>query len=383
MDIGTLDQFVDAIKTEPEDRTNTYSAIVSKIDNEGTAWVYIAGSDKEAPVSGSSSEIKKGDAVVVEWRNNKLFIAGNDTNPSAGVGRVDAVEESALEAIINASIARASAESAQADADIARDAAKAATEIVDELDAKVDIVDTNVAHIQEQVNITNASVIQIEENLTTVQGQVVQINGAANSALSGLSIVEDVVGMLEWFSAHRELSADTEVDPAKTYFEYDDETGAISRVTPEGTENPSALGWYELTDAVSDFISKHLSLTSTGLWITEDSSSAKLQLNENGVALYPAGSDVPIAVYGQDAVIGDPSGFHISISATNQRISFFRNATDEVAYISGDKLYITQSVVLKKMDVGTPVVNGVGGQWSWMVRQAANGRNNLYLKWMG
>ena len=64
------------------------------------------------------------------------------------------------------------------------------------------------------------------------------------------------------------------------------------------------------------------------------------------------------------------------------RLSFYRNAEDEVAYISGNKLYITQSVVLQQMDVGTPVADGGLGQWSWKVHEV-NDENNLYLKWLG
>ena len=69
---------------EGGDKSNTYSAIVSHIDKEGTVWVTLAGNDKETPTASTSSEVARGDVVTVTWRNNKLYIGGNYTNPAAG-----------------------------------------------------------------------------------------------------------------------------------------------------------------------------------------------------------------------------------------------------------------------------------------------------------
>lgn len=89
------------------------------------------------------------------------------------------------------------------------------------------------------------------------------------------------------------------------------------------------------------------------------------------------------------ARIGPASGYHIEL--TPQRLSFCLGQT-EVAYISKDKLYITQSVVLTRMDIGNPIgvpdpSTGVlgKGQWSWKVHANSENppRNNLYLKWNG
>lgn len=67
-----------------------------------------------------------------------------------------------------------------------------------------------------------------------------------------------------------------------------------------------------------------------------------------------------------------------------QELGFYQ-ATRKVAYISNQQLYITQSVVLQQMDLGTKVIDSGLGQWSWKVH--ANGqtpsRNNLNLKWIG
>lgn len=85
MNSGAIEQFIAAVK-EPEYETNTtYSAVVSRVDAEGVVWVNLAGAEQETPTASTSAEVKTGDVVTVEWRNNKLYIAGNYSNPSAGV----------------------------------------------------------------------------------------------------------------------------------------------------------------------------------------------------------------------------------------------------------------------------------------------------------
>jgi len=80
--------------------------------------------------------------------------------------------------------------------------------------------------------------------------------------------------------------------------------------------------------------------------------------------------------------VGDQSSFHVRINGTE--LGFYQGA-QRVAYINNNQLYITQSVVLQQMDLGTPVNSGGLGQWTWKIH--ANGqtpsRNNLNLKWIG
>lgn len=83
-----VQEFVKAIKEEPQDTNKTYNATVSKVDGEGVVWVNIHGSEKETPTSSTSTEVKRGDSVTVNWRNNKLYIGGNYSNPSAGMETV-------------------------------------------------------------------------------------------------------------------------------------------------------------------------------------------------------------------------------------------------------------------------------------------------------
>ena len=92
--MGIINEFVQALKPTQEERPTSFSAIVSSIDDEGVIWVYLAGSDTETPTASTSAEIKKGDAVHVEWRNNRLYIVGNTTSPAVGTERIQSVEKS-------------------------------------------------------------------------------------------------------------------------------------------------------------------------------------------------------------------------------------------------------------------------------------------------
>lgn len=137
------------------------------------------------------------------------------------------------------------------------------------------------------------------------------------------------------------------------------------------------------------YVNSHMIIDGNELSILSNDTAAKVTLGLNGLSIY--GLDGIAAQYGTDAVIGNPNKFHIRMTPNYNntgegRLSFYRgpntDSNNEVAYISGNKLYITQSVVLQQMDIGTSVRESGLGQWSWKVHEV-NGQNNLYLKWYG
>lgn len=244
-DIAVQD-FVNAIKEEPQDTNKTYNATVSHIDNEGVVWVYLQGSSKETPTASTSTEVNRGDAVTVNWRNNKLYIAGNYSNPSAGVTRVANVEQDAANAFT-------AAENAEYDAARAHEAAE-----------------------------------QAEASAEEAKTQATRATRYANDSLSQLSIVEDVVGTLNWITTHATYKAteDTEVREGKWYFT---KSGSTYNVVIAPSGNPSEQGWYEvdsIDEAVSNYVASHLALTSAGLWVTKDNQGYKILLANNGVKVY-------------------------------------------------------------------------------------------------
>lgn len=217
-------------------------------------------------------------------------------------------------------------------------------------------------------------------------------NAYASSALDQLNIVQDVVGVLDLLSTNAtyQLTTDTEIQPGKWYFT---QSGSSPDYVYTVVANPDIddIGtYYEMTDidaAVKNYVTARLAVTSDGLWIQDPSMQTKILLSpDDGVVLQGPDGTV-IGKYGSTAQIGDEAGFHISLSGT--RLGFWRGSetdpNNEIAYISGQQLYITKSVVLQQMDLGTMIADGGLGQWSWKVH--ANGenppRNNLNLKWVG
>lgn len=216
---------------------------------------------------------------------------------------------------------------------------------------------------------------------------------SAEIAQSQLSLVENVVGVLQLISEHGEfeLTQDTQVVPNKWYFTRSGTApDYVYSIVPNPSGDPSAQGWYEVTDideAIQNYVSSQLVLDTSGLWLKTTGMQTKVLLSSTeGVVLYGADGQ-QVGKYGDTAQIGNPNGFHITMSGT--RLGFWKGdenvPTNEIAYISGQKLYITQSVVLEQMDLGTPVNNGGLGQWSWKVHPNGQtpSRNNLNLKWVG
>lgn len=339
VDFNSIKELVDNIKEPTEDTNTTHSAVVSRIDDQGTVWVYLAGSDKETPTAVASAEVKKGDSVNVEWRNNKLYIAGNYTNPSAGSNRVNNIENIANQAIQDASRASVAAESAEQSAESAQASAAEAKATTDEINAYADSVSKTVTQVLADGETAGAAAQQATE--------------AANSALVGLSTVEDVVGVLNWITAHGTMTntqdlvpPETDIDPSHVYFVQDDETpgdyhvGAHYYAIVSEPKRLDIASYYLLTvdESVQNYVATHLAVDSEGLWlIPEDdatiaSSSKKILIAVGGAGhtystagTYIIGKvnnvDTVLAKFlGTGAVIGQESGAHTIINSSGQKV---------------------------------------------------------------
>lgn len=336
---------------------------------------------------------------------------------------------------INASAvsARTSAESAKASAQQAQEELARVEYIADQAYELADGLADAVESAQEDAR-------QAKESADSAYTSAVSASSSANTALDQLSVVEDIVGVLDLLTKNGDYqrSLDTEAIPDKWYFTRSGSgtsadpytytvqpsptfeyvlTSDIAIVTGKpyytrtgtGTEadpyvytlvdNPvvADIGtYYENTgwnyfvlvgidSSIQNYVSSHLVLDEQGLNLKNGNTRVLLSSTE-GLKLYDS-DGYQVAQYGTDAVVGNPFGFHITITPNydntgEPRLSFYTDQTTEVAYISGQRLYITQSVVLQQMDVGTPVADGGRGQWSWKVHTVDNA-NNLYLKWLG
>ena len=87
---------------------NSGSATIVRVDQDGTHWVRISGSDVETPINGSiTADARPGDVVQYHLEDTRISITGNATSPSVGKEYVDERVEP-LEAKVDV-VARANA----------------------------------------------------------------------------------------------------------------------------------------------------------------------------------------------------------------------------------------------------------------------------------
>lgn len=384
---------VDIIKGSDDKGTKAYDTpgTVTRVDGS-TVWVHIPGGVDETPVK-RTINAKEGDTVQVRVSGGSAWLNGNASAPPTDDTQANIAVEYAL-------VANNAADSAVRSA---KDASEAAADAKSTADSVHDIA------------------VQAQTDADTAQRYANVAYNSASEAIYQLSVVEDIIGILDLIADHGVygLTQDTEIKPDKWYFTV---TGNAV-VNPTG--NPNLQGWYEESDgvyfltedttvqvgttyytltvspviapdvsdigtyyelvdidtAIQNYVSSHLVLVNDTLSLQNGATRVSLSTNAaNGLTFYNDGQQV--AQYGSDAVIGDPNSFHITITSNyqgtgNPRISFYNNSSNEVAYISGDMLYITKTVVIQQMDVGDE-----DGQWSWKIHKV-NGANNLYLKWLG
>ncbi len=271
-----VEEIIDAIKPDKKTRNTIHSAVVARVDDQGTVWVYVAGSNRETPTASTSAEVKPGDAVTVEWRNDRLYIAGNYSDPSAGILRVANVEAAAqvasmaaAQAVEDASTAKTAAESA------VKSAGEAATAAGDA-----------------QTSANNASEY-------------------AARALGNLSTVQSVTETLNWITAHgtMTLTTDTALDPTHVYFVQDNNgdyvVGGVHYAVVKEPKLADIGTYYELSidESLNNYVATHLSVTSEGLWIIPDAGGNKVLIATGQGSTYTsAGTYIIGQADGEDVV---------------------------------------------------------------------------------
>lgn len=263
----TVREFYKAVEGVKNKKTGGYDtqATVRRIE-DGVAWVHIPDGVDETPARLTISA-KVGDVVQVRIVNGRAFLVGNaSAPPTDNTEAVKAMGQAGLAAEA-ASIARQKADEAVEDAATAHEAAMLAKDSADAAQASADAAQTSADNAQTSATTANT---------------------AANNALIGLGTVESVIDVVNWFAEHKTLSTDTTVDPNKTYYSYDASTGTLTKLDPEGTEDPSALGWYEMTDAVADYVATHVATTNDGLYVVAQTNGWRVLISSGG-GNYPAG----------------------------------------------------------------------------------------------
>ena len=404
-------------------------AQVTRVEGQ-TAWVHIPGGIDETPVK-RTINAKQGDVVQVRISDGSAWLMGNasapptdDTQAFIASGIAEKAEVDAKRAQDAANSAETAAEQAWTKAGEAETAAgeaslsaaaanKAASGALTQLSVVEDVVGT-LTWISEHGTyvLTQDTEVVPGKHYFEKQGDVYNliINPTGNPSAAGyyeLSGVDEAV--TNYVATHLALTNeglwvvndsgsykvllssegmqvfDPDGLPVSTFGEsiefsstrpqhiggddayitfYDSNNDGVPDAINIGGSNVTVLGNRSLADIASacdvaeedrDYIRQHFKMDEDGFTVSEN-----LNGSETGVRVVLKGD----------------------------RLSFYHGPA-EVAYISDQRLYISQSVVLQQMDVGikqTEVdIHGDPGkgQWSWKVHENANGENNLYLKWLG
>lgn len=374
----------------------TSPATDNTVANAATQLAEGAG-DLAKTAADSAIEAQQNAQIAYNYANqaNDAAIRAQNEATQAQQGAYEA-SVAAETANAKAEAAQSSAESAQSSADNAQLAAmNAATAALNAQnaanDALEDAVTANDNALSAQASALTAQGMATaaqsaadtaQADATTAYNAAVTANTAASGAIESLGIVEDVLGVLNWVSEHGtyKLTQDTTVVPSKYYFSRSGggtsaDPYTYSIVTPAAGANPNALGYFELDsvdEAVSNYIATHVALSAEGLYLqtSDGASTSRLLVSPtNGVILYgPDGSQV--AQYGTATIIGTTTSFNVRIS--DQEVGFY-DQDNRVAYVNGNTLYITQSVVLDEMKLGPE-------KWIWKYDSRDD---SIFLKWIG
>ncbi len=378
-----IKKLADTINSAPAQKTSPYDtqAEVRRIEGN-VAWVHIPGGVDETPVQ-LTTNAKKGDIVQVRVSGGRAWLYGNQTSPPtddtvANKAQKTAVaaDEHATSAVTSAMLAQEFAEQAKSDAESASTAAGQAWTKAGEAEAAAQIA-------QETAESVEGIAEQAQEDADIARN-------SATQAINQLSVVEDIVGVLDLISKNGEyaLTSDTEVQIDKWYFTRSGSGTSSDPYIYQVVTNPVVADiatYYELVDigqAIQNYVSSHLTLSGDSLYLQNGSTRLQLSTTQGLILYDQAGHEV--AHYGADTVIGNINKFGIKIGespeSTQQspvyELGFYQNG-QRVAYINNNSLYITQTVVLKQMQMGDSL-----GIWAWCIHEVS-GQNNLYLKWLG
>lgn len=183
---------IDAIREADKKKTSprNIDAEVIRIEND-IAWVRIPGNDKDTPVK-LTINARPGDIVQVRIEKGSGWIAGNATNPPTD-------DRTALYADRRAREAYSISIGAEEESRRAKEAADRA----------------EISSQEAQISADNA------------RNSAIQANTHANSALTQLSVVEEVVDTLNWITDHGNyvparpiyvLTTDETIEPERNYY---------------------------------------------------------------------------------------------------------------------------------------------------------------------
>ncbi len=292
-------------------------AEVTRLDGD-TVWVKIAGSDDETPVS-RTNNANVGDNVFVRVSGGRAWLLGNQTSPATDDTVANKANQQAYEALGMAASAGQSAEIARTAADSAMQSAEQASSAAASATADAATARTKAEQATRDASEAKASA---ESALTSAQSA----QSSADSALVSLSNVEDVVGVLEWITAHGTMTANgsAALDPSKVYFIIDANGDYVvggthySIVSEPKAEERTSYYTLSVDESVQNYIATHVVVDAEGLWLIPDSGGNKVLIATGAGSSYTtAGTYIIGKVNGVDTVFAKFTTDGATMNATN------------------------------------------------------------------
>lgn len=429
--------FIDSFSKQPDDEKRTRSATVSFIDNEGTIWVRLIGSDSDTPVVQSSATVNPGDFVEVVTENGRARIYGNVSNPSAQIEFANEINNNALQALNDAQTASNAAVSAQRSADSAAGAAANAQESANDAataagqaiaDAATANANANQAIADAAAASTAAGNAQTSANQAASAAATANANAtqaltdaaSASAAASQAQTDATAAGTAAANAASAAASAQADATQALT-----DAASASSAASAAQTSANQAAS------AASSAQTSANTANTAAAQAVEDAAAAQASASSASSAAYTAGVAAAVAQAAAEAaqgdidemenwfyhdtlgahVLGDDNGYRTDVSSTGMQVVdtsdqqpvvsvgasggqfgksngfhlvllptelSLRDPNDlRVAYIEvdsqGNSLFYVANAVI------VDDLRFGGGDWKWAARQ----NRNLSLKWLG
>lgn len=232
-----------------------------------------------------------------------------------------AAQSSADDAASAAQTAWDYADTANTAAGNAATAASTAQSSADEALRQAGIATTNANTAIDQAGIatTNANTAITQAGIATTNAntaiqQATNATNSANDALVQLATVESVIDTLNWITSHSAVTSDTTVVTDKNYY-IKNQDGTFTKVQ-DPTGNPHSQGWYEMDEAISDYVAAHVALTDYGLNLKVDNSSYRIHIGtytstgDEGVYIIDGSGNV-VSFFGEDIKLGSDRAQYI------------------------------------------------------------------------
>ena len=126
--------------------------------------------------------------------------------------------------------------------------------------------------------------VQAQSDANVAKESAQNAQKSADSALVSLSTVEDVVGVLNWITAHGTMTANgsTALDPSKVYFirdnngDYHVGNYYYSIVSEPKAEERTSYYTLSIDESVQNYVATHVVVDTEGLWLIPDSGGNKV-----------------------------------------------------------------------------------------------------------